>query len=130
MMGSLDPLGMPLATDVLAGERADDGLYIPLIKRIEAGLSHTGLLCVGDWKMSALGPRAYVVGRQHVYLSPLPGTGTTAEAMADWISAGMEQARNGALERVFRLNHRAEEVLAAEGYEVERTCGLEDGDVP
>ena len=26
---------MPLATDVLSGERADDGLYIPLIKRIE-----------------------------------------------------------------------------------------------
>ena len=40
MMGSLDPLGMPLATDVLSGERADDGLYIPIIKRIEAGLQH------------------------------------------------------------------------------------------
>jgi transposase len=40
MTGSLDPLGMPLATDVLSGERADDGLYIPLIERIEAGL-HT-----------------------------------------------------------------------------------------
>jgi transposase len=130
MMGSLDPLGMPLATDVLSGERADDGLYIPLIKRIEAGLSQTGLLFVGDCKMSALGTRAYVVGRQHVYLSPLPCTGTTAEAMADWISAGMEKARNGALERVFRLNHREEEVLAAEGYEVERMCCLEDGDVP
>ena len=25
MRGSLDPLGMPLATDVLSGERADDG---------------------------------------------------------------------------------------------------------
>ena len=33
MMGSLDPLGMPLATDVLSGEEADDGLYIPLIKQ-------------------------------------------------------------------------------------------------
>jgi transposase len=37
MMGSLDPLGMPLATDVLSGERADDGLYIPLIERMGAG---------------------------------------------------------------------------------------------
>ncbi len=70
MMGSLDPLGMPLATDVLSGERADDGLYIPLIKRLEAGMSQTGLLFVGDCKMSALGTRAYVVGRQHMYLSP------------------------------------------------------------
>ena len=42
MMGCLDPLGMPLATDVLSGERADDGLYIPIIKRIEAGLTQVG----------------------------------------------------------------------------------------
>src|SRR5580765_1888162 len=44
MMGSLDPLGMPLATDVLSGERADDGLYIPIIERIRTGLNKTGLL--------------------------------------------------------------------------------------
>jgi transposase len=130
MMGSLDPLGMPLSTDVLSGERADDGLYIPIIERIRIGLNKTGLLFVGDCKMSALGTRAYVVSHHHVYLSPLPCTGTTAEAMADWISAGMEKARDGELERVFRINHREEEVLAAEGYEVERTCCLEDGAVP
>ncbi len=27
MSGSLDPLGMPLATDVVSGEKADDKLY-------------------------------------------------------------------------------------------------------
>jgi transposase len=57
---------------VLSGERADDGLYMPLIKRIEAGLNQSGLLCVGDCKMSAWGTRAYMAGRHHVYLSPLP----------------------------------------------------------
>ena len=72
MTGSLDPLGMPLATDVLSGERADDGLYIPLIERIASGLNTTGLLVVGDCKMSALSTRAYVAERQHFYLSPLP----------------------------------------------------------
>src|SRR5437867_10029726 len=126
MMGSLDPLGMPLATDVLSGERADDGLYIPLIKRLEVGMSQTGLLCVGDGKMSALGTRAYVVGRQHMYLSPLPLTGATAEAMAVWISEGIAQGRDGELERLFRRNHRDEEALVAEGYELERSCGLEE----
>src|SRR5262249_15116054 len=44
MMGSLDPLGMPLATDVLSGERADDGLYLPSMERIQTGLQTTGLL--------------------------------------------------------------------------------------
>jgi transposase len=34
---------MPLSTDVLSGERADDGLYIPIIDRIRAGLSKSGL---------------------------------------------------------------------------------------
>src|SRR5215471_15060824 len=128
MMGSLDPLGMPLATDVLSGERADDGLYIPLIKRLEAGMSQTGLLLVGDCKMSALSTRAYVVGRQHMSLSPLPLTGATAEAMAAWMSEGIAQGRDGALERLFRRNHRGEEALVAEGYECERSCGLEEGE--
>jgi transposase len=52
-MGSLDPLGMPLSTEVLSGERADDGLDIPIIERIRSGLHKTGLLVVGDWKRSA-----------------------------------------------------------------------------
>src|SRR5881392_642074 len=46
MMGSLDPLGMPLSTDVLSGERADDGLYLPIIERIRTGLKTPGLLFV------------------------------------------------------------------------------------
>src|SRR5467141_4483920 len=64
MMGSLDPLGMPLATDVLSGERADDGLYLPIIERIRTGLPTTGLLFVGDCKMSALDTRAYLARHQ------------------------------------------------------------------
>jgi transposase len=54
MIGALDPLGMPLATDVLSGERADDGLYIPLIQRIRTGLKTSGLLFVGDCNVSSL----------------------------------------------------------------------------
>ena len=127
MMGSLDTLGMPLATDVLSGERADDGLYIPLIERIEAGLNRSALLFVGDCKMSALATRAHVTGRQHFYLSPLPLTGATAEAMAEWISAGIAKDKDGALERIFRVNHGGEGVLVAEGYEFERPCCLAAG---
>jgi transposase len=127
MMGALDPLGMPLSTDVLSGERADDGLYIPVIDRIRRGLNTSGLLFVGDCKMSALDTRAHIAGHQHVYLSPLPLTGATAEAMETWITAGVAQGEAGALERIFRTHDRGHEVLAAEGYEVERTCGVPGG---
>ncbi len=122
MMGSLDPLGMPLATDVLSGERADDGLYIPIMERLRTGLKTTGLLFVGDCKMSALETRAYLARHQDFYLSPLPLTGATAEAMDAWITEGVTQGERGALARIVRPNDRGHQVLVAEGYECERTC--------
>jgi len=122
MIGSLDPLGMPLATDVLSGERADDGLYIPIMERIRTGLKTTGLLFVGDCKMSALETRAYLARHQDFYLSPLPLTGATAEAMDAWITEGVTQGERGALARIVRPNDRGHQVLVAEGYECERTC--------
>src|SRR5467141_267240 len=129
MMGSLDPLGMPLSTDVLSGERADDGLYIPIIERIRTGLNKTGLLFVGDCKMSALDTRAYLARHQDWYLSPLPLTGATAEAMDAWVTAGVTQGEAGELARIWRTNDRGHEVLAAEGYECERTCCAPGGDM-
>jgi transposase len=129
MMGSLDPLGMPLATDVVSGERADDGLYLPIIERIRTGLQTPGLLFVGDCKMSALDTRAYLARHQDWYLSPLPLTGATADAIDAWITTGVRKGETGALERIWRINERGHEVLAAEGYEFERTCGAPDSDV-
>lgn len=130
MMGALDPLGMPLATDVLSGERADDGLYLPIIKRIEAELPPGGLLFVGDCKMSALATRAYMAGRQHGYLAPLPLTGGTAEAMEQWIDEGIAKDREGALTPIMRVNPCGAEMLVAEGYEVERPCALAGSATP
>jgi transposase len=129
MIGSLDPVGMPLATDVVSGERADDGLYLPIIERIRTGVQTTGLLFVGDCKMSALDTRAYLARHQDCYLSPLPLTGATAEAMEAWITTGVRKGEAGELARIWRTNDRGHEVLAAEGYEFERTCGAPDGDV-
>ena len=48
-----------------------------------------GLLFVGDCKMSALDTRAYLARHQHWYLSPLPLTGATAEAMEAWTTMGV-----------------------------------------
>ena len=86
---------MPLATDVLSGERADDGLYIPIMERIEPAYQTTGLLFVGDCKMSALETRAYLTRHQDYYLSPLPLTGATAETMDAWITTGVTRRRGG-----------------------------------
>jgi transposase len=95
MMGALDPLGMPLATEVLSGERADDGLSLPIIERIRRGWHKTDLLFVGDGTMSALETRAYLVRHQDWSWSPLPLTGATAAAMDAWISEGGTQGEAG-----------------------------------
>ena len=122
MLGSFAPLGMPLATDVLSGERADDGLDIPIIRRIRTGWTTPGLLFVGDGKRRALETRASLARHQEWYLSPLPLTGATAEAMDAWIAAGVRQREAGTLAQIWRTTDRGHEGLVAEGEEVERTC--------
>src|SRR6266852_4969406 len=112
---------MPLSTDVLSGERADDGLYLPLMERIRTGVSTSGLLFVGDCKMSALEIRTYLAQHRDFYLSPLPLTGLTAEAMDAWIAEGVTKGGAGELERILRTNDLVYKVLAAEGYTFART---------
>jgi transposase len=44
MVSALDPLGMPVATDIVPGQRADDPLYRPAIARVREGLGRRGRL--------------------------------------------------------------------------------------
>lgn len=120
MMAGLDPLGMPLATEVVSGEKADDGLYIPIIKLVDKSLDKKGIMYVGDCKMSAIETRAYIVNQENHYLSPLPLTGTTAIDMENWTDVGVEKDLNYNLEMVRRLDDSGFEALIAAGYEFER----------
>src|SRR3989441_13324143 len=81
MMATLDPLGLPLALDVVSGEQADDPLYIPTIDRVLRCLGRTGLLFVGDSKMSAVATRAHLQAHGQYYLTPLALVGETAQQM-------------------------------------------------
>jgi transposase len=72
MLASLDPLGLLLAIDVAAGNRADDPLYAPCYQRVKKVLDKNGLLIVGDSKMSAMATRATMVAGGDCYLTPLP----------------------------------------------------------
>jgi transposase len=91
MLAALDPLGMPLVTEVVAGDGADDPLYVPAIARVLAIINVAGLLFVGDCKMSAVATRAYVQSLGHFYLCPLAQTGNTPSEMAQWIAAANAQ---------------------------------------
>src|SRR5207244_12166450 len=71
VLASLDPLGMPLATEVISGEQADDPVSVPIIARVRDGLHQSGWLYVGDCKMAALQTRASIQTQGDYYLCPL-----------------------------------------------------------
>ena len=71
-MAVLDPLGMPLSLSIVSGECADDPLYVPEIRKVQASLGEHGLLYIGDCKMAALATRAYLAAHNDYYLCPLP----------------------------------------------------------
>lgn len=85
MLGSLDPLGLPLAVDVVAGNQAEDPLYVPNYRRIKHTLRRDGLLYIGDSKMSALETRAVIAGGNDYYLTPLAMVGETPELLQTWL---------------------------------------------
>jgi transposase len=86
MLGVLDPLGLPLASDVVAGQRADDPLYVPIYRRLRQTLDRVGLLYIGDCKMGALDTRAVIVAGQDCYLMPLALTGQTPAFLAEQLA--------------------------------------------
>jgi transposase len=70
-MAVLDPLGLPLTTTVVAGQTADDPLYLPEMAKIRQIVGSRGLTDVGDCKMAALGRRAEIVAHGDDSLCPL-----------------------------------------------------------
>jgi len=126
MMGALDPLGMPVATEVLPGEQADDGLYIPIIDRIVGILVQGGLLFVGDCKMSAWATRVHIQALGHHYLTPLALVGDTAQEMQAWIGQALTQA--SCLTPIYAPEAQAGDDPIAEGYALTRSCQAQVGD--
>jgi transposase len=125
MVAALDPLGLLLVTQVVAGNQADDPLYVPAVDRVLQIIDGVGLLFVGDCKMSALSIRAHIHHLGHHYLCPLAQTGKTGEEMSEWIQA----ANNGKhdFQMIYRENDKGERKLLAEGYEFERLVKAEIG---
>src|SRR5512145_2677391 len=117
MQAVLDPLGMPLATDVVSGERADDPLYVPCIERVQQSLGRSGLLFVGDCKMAAHATRAFIALAGDYYLCPLP----QVQLAEGELEAALERIWSGdqALHSVLREPEQGEPTLIAQGYEYE-----------
>jgi transposase len=90
MLAALDPLGVLVGVDVVAGNVADDGLYVPMVARLRTTLPDSGLLYIGDSKMGALATRAYLQATRNHYLMPLAQVGQVPEQLAQWVDAAVK----------------------------------------
>lgn len=114
-LATLDPLGMPLVTAVVSGERADDPLYIPTIAQVRASLGRQGLLYIGDCKMAASATRAFVQAGGDFYLCPLSQTQLPSPEMEVYLAPVWEGKQ--ALTDIYRRQEDGEPERIAEGFE-------------
>lgn len=89
MLASLDPLGMPVCAQMIPGNQADDGLYVPAYEAAVSVLGHRDLLFVGDSKMAALATRAHLADKQSAYLCSYRAPHLQSEQLQAWIEAAV-----------------------------------------
>ncbi len=123
MMASLDPLGLPMVSQVVAGNIADDKLYMPAVDQVLQIIEGIGLLFVGDSKMSALAIRAHIHRLNQRYLCPLKRTGNAADDFKKWVEAVNKGTKS--LQPVYLDTEEGDHKLLAEGYVFERTVQAE-----
>lgn len=123
MLAVLDPLGMPVVTQVVGGQRCDDPLYIPAITQVHDSLGRAGLLYVGDSKLPAHETRACLQAQGDFYLAPLSKVQLPEESLHAYLAPVWREEQE--LQAVFRLGADGESHLIAEGFEREESMGVE-----
>ena len=123
MVATLDPLAMPLAVEIVSGEQADDGLYIPVIDKVNAALDQEGLFYVGDSKLGSLENRTYIHGGGNKYLVPLSKKQCSSEKLAEYLTQKPPQGDSN-FHQLFKEESTKE--LMAQAFELEHTMIGED----
>jgi transposase len=126
MMATLDPLGLPIASEIVAGNSADDPLYEPAIAQVRKTLGQSGMLYVGDCKMGSIGTRNFIQAGDDYYLCPLSKTQVKAEELTKYVSDIKETGIE--LEEISYDYANGKTVVIAKGYEQLYSCILEQGD--
>ena len=80
-LATLDPLGLPITIATVAGNTADDPLYLPAIAKVRRSVGLAGLTYIGDCKIAALATRADIVAHKDFYLCPLSAKQVSAEEL-------------------------------------------------
>jgi transposase len=115
MLSVLDPLGLPVTTDIVPGQRADDPLYLPAITRVRESVGRCGLLDVGACTRGALETRAYIQAGGDASLCPLSESQRPPAVLEG--SLGPVYREHQPLTRITRLTATGKRQPIADGYE-------------
>ncbi len=85
MLASLDPLGLPICCQPVAGNRSDNPLYVPAYTAAVAALGTTDVLVVGDSKIGDLPTRGHIVAGGSRFLCAYHPIHATSE-IAAWVT--------------------------------------------
>ena len=91
MLATLDPLGLPICCQPIAGNKGDNGLYVPAYDAAVTALGTRAVLVVGDSKMGDLPTRGHMVAHGSRYLSAYRPIHATAE-IALWVDDALTHA--------------------------------------
>jgi transposase len=122
-LATLDPLGLPLVTLVLPGNRADDPVYTPLVEQVHTLLG-AGKMYIGDSKMAAAATRAAIQRGGDVYLCPAPRTVVSEEEVWEYV----KQAGQKEQIQYWQVERGDGSLLAGEGFKVVVEMRVEVGE--
>lgn len=118
MMSELQGIGVPVATLIVPGNQADDGLYLPVFEQSRLVLGD-GLLYIGDSKMEAVQTRAQMAASHNFYLVPLSQKGENSTLLRALVDPVLDKKQ--ALVEIRRPDpDSGEERLVAKAYETGR----------
>ncbi len=124
-LGTLDPAGVPIFTETVNGNKADDPLYLGAWRTMGQTLGRKDFLLVADCKAAAIETRATIAQEGGWYLLPVPLTGKTPEELAAWIRQPPAAPRDIVLEAMDSDSDEGKRIGI--GFEVEKTLTGELG---
>lgn len=114
LLGTIDPAGVPLVSETLAGNGADDHIYVPTWERLAQVIGHKDFIYIADSKAGAHQTRALLAGAGGHYCFPLPQTGQTPTLLKNWVLNPPTACQK------IRLPHGSEEeAVMGVGFEIE-----------
>lgn len=125
-LGVLDPAGIPLVSDTLPGNRADDRCYVPAWRRMVATVGKPDFLFIADCKAASMQSRATIDHEKGYYLFPLPMTGETPTLLKELVLSPPTELQDIVLEP---KAGQEEQRTVGSGFVIDKTqeSELEDG---